>query len=341
MAHHFHDHADGHGHAHTGDASRLVAAFGVIVVFMVIEIVGGLISGSLALLADAAHMFADSAALGLAASAHIIARRPPDSKRHFGYQRMQVLAAFFNGATLIVLSLWIMVEAVGRFFNPRDVEAPLMLGIAAAGFLANAVAFLMLQSSKTRNVNVKGALLHVAADLMSSVAAIIAAGLIMLTGQMRFDPLLSVVVALLISYSAVRLLIETGHILLEGAPRGIDVAQLKAGVKESAPGIEDVHDVRIWQITPEAASLTLHARIAGTTDAVKALDRIKSYLETEYGIRQSTVQIEIGDDCPDCSTLNGHAHDHEPAALHDAAEAHDHRRHPRGHPPAAALANQK
>lgn len=321
-AHHDHDHGE------SGDASRLIAAFCVIAVFMVVEIVGGILAGSLALLADATHMFADAAALGLAAGAHLIARRPADLKRHFGYRRAQVLAAFFNGATLIVLMLWIVAEAVQRFFDPVPVNAVLMLGIAGAGLLANAVAFGLLHSGGSRNVNIRGALLHVAADLFSSLAAIAAALLIMATGVAAFDPLLSVFVAVMIGLSAFRLLKETGHILLEGAPRGIDVVRLAEGVKESAPGVTDVHDVRIWQITPDTSSLTLHARIGDAADAVTALDRIKTFLEREYGIHQSTVQIEIGDDCPDCGPpaipANGHAHDHAPAhgASGAGAQAH-------------------
>ena len=346
MTHFHHDH--GHGHAHTADTNRLIGAFVVIAVFMVVEFAGGLWSGSLALLADATHMFADAAALGLAASAHAIARKPADDKRHFGYQRMQVLAAFFNGATLVVLMIWIIAEAVQRFIEPREVNAQLMLWVAAAGFAANAAAFAMLQTSKTRNVNVRGALLHVAADLASSVTAIVGALLIMATGMTRVDPVLSIVVALFIGYSAIRLLTETGHILLEGAPKGIDVARLSAGVKQSAPGVEDVHDVRIWQITPEASNLTLHARINSSADADKALDRIKAYLESEYGIHQSTVQIETGEGCPDGAPVNGCGHHHhepprQPTAPRETpAQANGHAEHGHLHePPRAALANQK
>lgn len=329
--HHDHDHGD------AKDASRLISAFAVIAVFMAVEIVGGVLAGSLALLADATHMFADAAALGLAAGAHLIARRPADLKRHFGYRRAQVLAAFFNGATLIVLMLWIITEAVQRFFQPVEVNAVLMLGIAAAGLLANAVAFGLLHSSSSRNVNIRGALLHVAADLFSSVAAIGGAVLIMLTDNAAFDPLLSIFVAVMIGISAFRLLKETGHILLEGAPKGIDVARLAEGVKESAPGVEDVHDVRIWQITPDSSSLTLHARIGDSAAAEDALDRIKTYLEREYGIRQSTVQIEIGGGCPDCEEsepgANGRArqrgegaHEHAKPHVHASGECceHDH-----------------
>lgn len=335
-AHHDHDHD--HDHREVKDASRLISAFAVIAVFMVIEIVGGVLAGSLALLADATHMFADAAALGLAAGAHVIARRPADQKRHFGYQRAQVLAAFFNGATLVVLTLWIVTEAIQRFFNPVEINTVLMLGVSAAGLLANTVAFGLLHSSGSQNVNIRGALLHVASDLLSSLAAIVAAVMIMTTGIVAFDPILSIFVAIMVAISGFRLLKETGHILLEGAPQNIDVERLMAGVKAFAPGVEDVHDVRIWQITPDSSSLTLHARIADTAAAEVALDRIKSYLEKEFGIRQSTVQIEIGGDCPDCEENGRHANGdgraradapaldnlHRVANGHDGACDHDH-----------------
>jgi cobalt-zinc-cadmium efflux system protein len=323
---HYHDHAGLGGHFHVDPngrvTARLVGAFVVIAVFMLIEIVGGLISGSLALLADATHMFADAAALGLAIAAQYLARRPPDSKRPFGYQRAQVLAAFFNGATLIVLMFWIVAEAVSRFINPRPIGADLMVAISVAGFIANAVAFGMLQSAGKSNVNVRGALLHVMGDLASSIAAIIAAVLIKLTGNVVFDPILSILVAVLIGVSAGRLLYETGHILLQGAPRNIDITELSKGVKASTPGVEDVHDVRIWQLTPDAASLTLHARINNEADAKLALERIKSFIERTYGIRQSTVQIELAD-CPDCDDVANapaanHQHGHDDANPHPA-----------------------
>jgi cobalt-zinc-cadmium efflux system protein len=275
---------------------------------MVIEVAGGIISGSLALLADATHMFTDAIALGLAASAHYIAGRPADAERPFGYRRAQVLAAFANGILLVCLLLIISFEAVRRLtFESVEVHAPTLFVVATLGLAANIVAFGILHSARTKNLNVRSAMLHVVNDLMASVAAIVAAIVIMWTGWMQIDAILSLFVAVLIGYSAYKLIKETGHILLEGSPKGIDVAALAEGVKAAARHVEDIHDVRIWQLTPDHASLTLHARINDARHADSALSEIKTYLEEHYGISQSTVQIEIGGDCPDCGD-DKHSH---------------------------------
>lgn len=317
-----------------------MAAFAVITIFMVVEAVGGWLSGSLALLADAAHMLTDSLALGLAASAHFISARPADARLHFGYHRAQVLAAFVNGVFLVVLLVWIVTEAVRRFITPVEVDAGPMLLIAALGLGANAVAFLILHNARANDLNTRGAMLHVVGDLLGSVAAIVAALVIMGTGFTRIDPLLSIVVAALIGRSAYRLLRDAGHILLQGAPSSIDVAGLAAAVRNAAPQVADVHDVRIWQITPEQATITLHARIRNPVEADTALDRIKSVLDERFGIRQSTIQIELGDACPDalCGELRSTVRPSKVCEVHGHAHAHGSCGH--GHPH-AALVNQK
>lgn len=278
---------------------RLLMAFGVIVVFMVVEAVGGVISGSLALLADATHMLTDALALGLAASAQFFARRPADARLHFGYRRAQVLAAFVNGVLLAILLFWIVFEAVRRFMSPVEIDTQLMLWVAVAGLAANGIAFFILHRPGERDLNMRGALLHVMSDLLGSVAAIIAALVIAATGWFAVDPVLSIGVAVLIGFSALRLVRETGYILLEGAPEDIDREELKAGLIAAAPQIRGVHNIQISQITPEQPRLTLHACVADARDAAGALAAAKSFLEERYGIHQSTVQIEIGEDCPD------------------------------------------
>ncbi|MCK5750804.1 MAG: cation transporter [Oricola sp.] len=298
---------------------RLLMAFGVIVVFMVVEAVGGLISGSLALLADATHMLTDALALGLAASAQFLARRPADARLHFGYRRAQVLAAFVNGVLLAILLFWIVFEAVRRFMTPVEIDTQLMLWVAVAGLAANGVAFFILHRPEERDLNMRGAMLHVVSDLLGSVAAIIAALVIAATGWFAVDPLLSILVAVLIGVSAVRLVKETGHILLEGAPEDIDREELEAGLIAAAPQIRGVHNIQISQITPEQPRLTLHACVADARDAAGALAAAKSFLEERYGIHQSTVQIEIGEDCPDTGVETEHHHapernDRKPAA---------------------------
>jgi len=284
----------GHHHAHTSNTRRLTFAFAVIFFFMVVEVAGGVISGSLALLADAAHMMTDAFALGLAISAQYFAAKPADRRLHFGYRRAQVLAAFVNGILLAVLLCWILIEAVSRFANPVPIDAPLMLGVAVLGFAANAVAFAILHRKHERDLNMRGAVLHVLGDLLGSVAAIVAALAVMFGGWTRIDPLLSILVAVLIGVSAARLIRDAGFILLEGAPESIDVAALSEEMLQESDVIRNVHDVRISQITPEQLRLTMHVCVDKDSDAPSALSAAKTFLERRYGIRQSTVQVEVG-----------------------------------------------
>lgn len=281
------------------NSRRLLLALGVITVFMLVEAVGGWLAGSLALLADATHMLTDAVALALAASAQFFAARPADAKLHFGYRRLQVLAAFLNGLLMAVLLAWITFEAITRLFNPVEVKAPLMLVVAIVGLAANAVAFAILHRGHHRDINVRGALLHVVGDLLGSAAAIIAALVILLTGWMAIDPLLSIFVAVLIGISAFRLIKETGFILLEGAPKDISTQEMADGLQKASNLIKNVHHIQITQITPDQPRLTLHACVEKAGDAAEALAAAKEYLEKEYNIRHSTIQIEIGVNCPD------------------------------------------
>ena len=291
-------------------------AFAVIVVFMVVEAIGGLISGSLALLADATHMLTDALALGLAASAQYFSRRPADSRLHFGYRRTQVLAAFVNGVLLAILLVWIVFEAVRRFMDPVEIDTQLMLWVAIVGFIANVVAFFILHRPEERNLNMRGAMLHVVSDLLGSAAAIVAALIIGATGWVAIDPVLSIAVAVLIGISALRLMRETGHILLEGAPLDIDREELKSGLIAAAPQITGVHNIQISQITPEQPRLTLHACVSDASDAASA------FLEERYDIHHSTIQVEIGEDCPDANAPGEAHHSFEPHGHgHKAAES--------------------
>ncbi len=293
------------------NSRRLLLALGVIATFLVVEVIGGLLSGSLALLADATHMLTDALALGLAASAQILAMRPADSNLHFGYRRAQVLAAFVNGILLAILLCWIVFEAIKRFQSPVVVDAPLMLWVAAAGFVANVVAFLILHGGQ-QDLNIRGAMLHVMGDLLGSVAAIFGAIVISLTGWVRIDPLLSVLVAVLIGFSAIRLIKETGFILLEGAPENIDTATLARGLKAHSPTIKDVHHIRIWQITPDQPRITLHACVDKADDAAAAIKSTKEFLAAEFKIHHSTVQIDVGGECPDTEPAQ---EEHSPARV--------------------------
>lgn len=305
-AHHGHDHGHhhhghgGHGHAGhhhdhgAGDARRVLAALVVTAAFMAVEVIGGILSGSLALVADAGHMLTDAAALALSWLALRAARRAPTARRSYGYHRFQVLAAFVNGGVLIGVSAWIVIEAIHRLFAPAEVLGGLMLGVAAAGFAANAVCFLILHGGSRENLNIRGALLHVLSDLLGSAAAMVAAVVIMATGWTPIDPILSVLVALLILRGSWDLVRRSWHVLMEGTPEGFDLEELKSDLVAAVPGVEDIHHVHVWALTPERPLVTLHARIADGLDHDAALRGLQARLAQRFGLQHATVQVERG-----------------------------------------------
>jgi cobalt-zinc-cadmium efflux system protein len=302
---HQHDHRHhGHSHAHGGADNQRRVGWAALLTggFMLAEVVGGALSGSLALLADAGHMLTDAAALGLAWLAFRIARRPSDWRRTFGFHRFQVLAAYSNGLTLFFIALAIGYEAFQRLRDPIPVLGGPMLAVAVAGLAVNIVAFLVLHGAERENLNVRGAMLHVVGDMLGSAAAIVAALVILWTGWTPIDPLLSVFVAVLILRSAWYLVAESGHILLEAAPKGLDVRALKADLVAAIPGVEDVHHVHAWSLTEDRPMVTLHARIAAPADAAETARlsaAIKSHLHARYGITHATVEIE----CQTCADV--------------------------------------
>jgi len=303
-AHHGHSHHGhahhGHGHSHGSDnARRVLWAFILTAGFMGVEIAGGLISGSLALLADAAHMLTDAAALALAWVAFRIARRPADPRRSYGYHRGQVLAAFLNGAVLLLIVGGIFLEAAQRLFEPRAIEGWTMLVIAAIGLAVNIVAFFILHGGDRRNLNLRGATAHVLGDLLGSAAAVVGALVILRTGWTPIDPILSILVGLLVLRSAWLVVRESAHILLEGTPAEIDPQGLRAALLEDIPALQDVHHIHAWSLTPERPLLTLHAQVGAAADGQAVLRSIKDVLARRFGIDHSTVQIErenCGDD---------------------------------------------
>ncbi len=262
--------------------------------FMLVEVAGGLLSGSLALLADAGHMLTDTAALCFAWLAFRLARRPADAQRSYGYHRYQVLAAFVNGVVLIAIVAWIVIEAVERIREPAEILGGLMLTVAVAGLAVNVIAFGILHGGSRENLNVRGALLHVLGDLLGSLAAIIAATVIILTGWTPIDPLLSVLVALLILRSAWALVRQSTHVLLEGTPAEIDVARLKAELVDRVPEVEDVHHVHVWTLASGKLVMTLHAHVRDGADGEQVLRTILSLCRERFGVEHVTVQIEHG-----------------------------------------------
>ena len=297
-AHHGHDHHHGHnhgpGHMHAQNESRVAWAALLTGGFMLVEAAGGLLSGSLALLADAGHMLTDAASLILAWLAFRVARRPADWQRTYGFHRFQVLAAYSNGLTLAFIALAIVYAAVRRLYEPTEVLAGPMLAIAVVGLLINLAAFRILHGAERENVNIKGAMLHVLGDVLGSAAAIGAALVILWTGWTPIDPLLSALVAILILRSAWSLVREAGHILLEAAPAHLDVRSLKQDLVAAIPGVEDIHHVHAWSLTQDRPMVTLHARIGDASDGDRITAAIKSLLAARYGVQHATIEIESG-----------------------------------------------
>jgi cobalt-zinc-cadmium efflux system protein len=289
-SHVHHDHA--HAHNPQRDERRLAWTLVLTIGFMAVEVAGGLVAGSLALIADAGHMLTDAASIALAWFALRLARLPSDRRRSYGYQRLTVLAAFVNGIVLIGAVIWIAVEAFGRLTDPHSVNGRLMLAIAAGGAVVNLIGMFVLRGHSHDNLTMRSAYLHVLSDLLGSVAAIVAAIVILATGWVRIDPLLSLVVAVLIVRSAIALVRESGHILMEGAPEGFDVEKLRVELRGCVPGLIDVHHVHAWSLTSRETLLTLHARIDERADTSQSLAEIKTCLAQHFGIQHSTVQIE-------------------------------------------------
>ena len=284
--------------SHTSDSRVLAVAFALTLTFMIVEIIGGLVSGSLALLADAAHMATDAAALGLALWASWQSRIPANEVHSFGYRRHQTMAAFINGFALLLLAGWIIVEAVSRLLEPQPVMAGTMLGVALLGLVVNLVVFAILHYGQ-KNINVRAAAAHVFGDLLGSIAAILAAIIIFLTGWVVADPLLSILIAVLILYAGWRLLREAGHVLLEGIPPGFDQERLKSELPDAVPAILDVHHIHAWSLTPDKPFfLTMHATVDEQADADRVLHAAKAFVQAEFDIDHVTIQIERRH-CPD------------------------------------------
>jgi cobalt-zinc-cadmium efflux system protein len=297
-AHHAHDHAHDHHHAHGSDSRRLGWALVVTAGFMVLEVAGGWIAGSLALLADAGHMLTDTAALLLAWVAARLAEQPAGPGRTYGYHRAQVLAAFVNALALFVVVAWIGYEAVQRLHEPRPVAGGTMLGIAVAGLAANLLVYYLLEHGAKSNLNVTAARLHVLGDMLGSIGAAIAAVVILATGWTPIDPILSVLMAVLIVRSAWQLLRDSTHILMENTPENVDLAALRAALMTAVPGIRDVHDVHCWSLTSGQTMLSLHVALGRNADAEAVLNHAKRVLAEDFDVAHSALQIEQGD-CPD------------------------------------------
>ena len=304
---HGHEHG-GHshaGHAHGSNETRIFWALLLTAGFMFAEVAGGVISGSLALLADAAHMLIDSVSLFFAWLAFRLSHRPADKARTYGYHRFPVLAAFANGIGLVFICIWIFSEAVDRLLNPTEVLASPMLAVAGLGLAINIAAFAVLHGADRNNLNVRGALLHVWSDMLGSVAAIGAALVIMTTGWMPIDPILSVLVGLLVLRSAWFLMRDAAHVLLEGVPQKLDVHDIGRDLVLHVAVVEDVHHVHAWSLSQERSLLTLHARVTEGTNPDSAVAAIQERLADRFDIRHVTVQIELEGCSDEAVTASG------------------------------------
>ncbi|TKI07383.1 CDF family zinc transporter ZitB [Martelella alba] len=315
--------AETHQHNHThditdnGNHKRLLAAFVITAVFMVIEVVGGVLAGSLALLADAGHMLTDAAALLMALLAVRFAQRKPNSRHTFGYLRLTTLAAFINALALLIITLLIFWEAVRRFYQPHPVSGWPMMAIAVSGLVANLLSFWFLHGGNgEKNINLRAAALHVLGDLLGSVGAIIAALVILLTGWLVIDPILSILVSCLVLRSGWRLLQESLHELLEGTPSQIDIEKLKHDLSLHIPEVRNIHHVHIWQVG-EKPVMTLHAQVVPPYDHDALLHRIQDYLLHQYHISHVTIQMEY-QQCPegDCGIMIAGQDQHDHVHLH-------------------------
>ncbi len=318
----------GHNHHHQHYARNERRLFWTALLtgtFMVVEAVGGYYANSLALLADAGHMLADFASLALAWFAFRLSRRPADRQRTYGFDRMQVLVAFGNGLALFAIAASIVVEAAHRLFEPVQVLGGVMLVIAGAGLLLNAGIFAVLHGADRENLNVRGAMVHVLGDLLGSVGAIVAAIVIMLTGWMPADAIISVIVALLILRSAWFVVRDSAHVLLEGTPAGMSIHDIEADLEQHVPSVEAIHHVHAWSITEERPLVTLHAVICEGGDAEAAVLAIKARLAEHFGVRHATVEAERAECADERLKLGRHStadddHDHD----HDGARPHTH-----------------
>ena len=279
-----------HPPARPESARALLWAIGLTAVIAVAEVGGGLVSHSLALLADAWHMVTDAGALGLSLFALWIARRPASAAKTFGYYRLEILAALFNGALLIGVTIWIVVAALGRLREPQAIRSGLMLGVAVVGLAANVVAVVMLHRARDENLNARAAYLHILGDTLGSVGTIVAAGVILVTGWRPADPLISMVIAALILVSAVRLVGESVDVLLEASPRHVPLQEL-AGAIGAVAGVADVHDLHVWTVSNGIVAMSAHATVPDPGRHQAALEEICRMVRT-FGIQHVTIQME-------------------------------------------------
>ncbi|MCF6093036.1 cation diffusion facilitator family transporter [Microaerobacter geothermalis] len=295
--HHGHDHGHNHDHAHvrTTNKKLLTIALLITISFMIAEIIGGILSNSLALLSDAGHMFSDAFSLALSLIAIRFTTKPPTPQRTYGFYRFEILAAFINGVTLAVIAVYIYFEAYQRIISPPEVQGNTMLLIAFIGLLANiAAAWVLTRGNTAENLNMRSAFLHVLGDMLGSIGAIAAGLLIMFFDWYIADPVISIIVATLILFSGWRVTKESVHILIEGSPKHIDVNELNDKL-HTIKGVVSIHDLHLWTITSGMESLSCHIVIDPDADPQQILLASKKLIHDAYGIDHVTLQLETED----------------------------------------------
>ncbi len=300
-----HEHGTG---AREGNRRALAVVLALTAGFTVVEIIGGLLTGSLALLADAGHMLSDNLSLGLALFAAWLAGRPATPEKSFGYRRAEILAALANGVTLVAISIWVFIEAYSRLEDPTRVLGTPMLAVATLGLLVNVAGATVLYRSGGENLNVEGAMRHVVADALGSVGAMAAAAVIILTGWRYADPLISVAIGLLILGSSWKLLRDSTNILLEATPRGLSAEEVGRKMA-AADGVVEVHDLHIWTITSGFPALSAHVLVGQSEDCHARRRELENLLAHEYGISHTTLQVDhAGDHHASLQTLRFPSH---------------------------------
>jgi cobalt-zinc-cadmium efflux system protein len=288
------NHSHDHGRRSDKSLNRLKIALGITAVYMLVEAVGGWLANSLALIADAGHMLTDVGAMALTLGAIWFASRPATSKKTYGYYRTEILAAFVNGIALVLLSLWIIYEAVERWNAPQEVKGIEMTAIAVGGLLVNLIAAYLLHFDHKHDLNMRGAWLHVMGDLLGSVAAMIAGLLIVGFGWSWADPVCSVLISLVIIFSSWRLILESVNVLLEGTPRHIDLAAVETSIVET-DGVAAVHDLHVWTISSGIDALSAHITHGDSVSHSDLLAVVRSRLHEQFGIDHLTIQMETLD----------------------------------------------
>lgn len=287
-----HDHA-GHSHAPSADADRgpLLQALALIAGFMLVEVVAGIISGSVALLSDAAHMVTDAASIALALGAAHLARRPASPGYTFGLKRAEIVSAQLNGAALLVLAVLLGIEAAGRLFDPPEVEGAIVIVVGVTGALVNVGAAWRMAKAERRSLNVEGARAHVLADLYGSLAAIVGGVLVLAAGFARADALAALVVVCLMLRSGIGLLRSSTRVLLEAAPEGIDTEAIGEALCR-APGIVEVHDLHVWELTTDFPALSAHVLVAPDDDCHARRRELEHLLSERFGVEHTTLQVD-------------------------------------------------